>query len=174
MTVMGARRNLTDVFLALVALGLAAGFTVFALPSLLNIFTGAYRTMPMPDGSRITFSTEVQGMVGLARRAGDVEISGWAYDRRIPDRNVLIEVFVHGRIVARGVTDLEEDDISREAGMKVATPRFDVHFPAMLAPADANEPIRVFAIGEAGQGREIFKGGRPIHIVDDAPPKAAK
>ena len=174
MTVVRLRRDLTDYLLALIAIGLVAGFTIYALPSLLSIFSGTFREMSMPDGSQITFSSDVQGMVGLARRAGDIELTGWAYDRRIPDRNVLIDVFVQGRLVQRGITDLEEEDIGRDAGLKVATPRFVLHFPAVLAPSDPNEPIRVFAIGKSGEGREIFKGGRPVHIVEDTVPRTTK
>ena len=174
MATLHAKRDLTDLFLVLMALGLAAGFAAFAMPSLVSIFTGTYREMAMPDGSRITLSTDIQGLVGLARRGDDIEISGWAYDRRTPERGVLILVFAQGHIIARGVTDLQEDDVGRDAGLKVATPRFVIHFPAKLAPADPNETVRIFAIGDAGQGREIFKGGRAVHITEDAAPKTTK
>ena len=167
------RADLSDFFLVAMGLALAGSFVAYALPSLIDIYQGTYRAMPLPDGTSIDFSTEVQGMVALARHAGDVEVTGWAYDRRFPDRRVKIEIFSGDHRIAVGVTDLEEEDVSREAGLKVATPRFDLHFATRLAPVDPADPIRVFAISQGGEGRELFKGGRPVRIVDETQPKPA-
>jgi hypothetical protein len=172
---MTGRRDLSDWILAALAAALVLGFVVYALPSLLSIYRGTYRMMAMPDGAQVTFTSDIIGMVELAGRHGQaIGVSGYAYDRRRPDFPVEIIVFFRGTQIGSSVTDRERPELSRGQAVDLRTPGFLVQFPADLVPADAEEPVRVFAVSAETQARELFKGARRVNVVDDAAPKPAK
>lgn len=167
------RHDLGDLFLAVLAAGMVAGFAVYGAPSLAAIFAGTHRVMRLPDGAQVTLNPRLAGSVDLARRVGArVEIIGWAADPRAAAGQhapLAIKVYADRGLVGAGATGAPDPQPAGAPPSAHAGQTFRLIVPGEAIPAAPTEPIRVFAVASNGEAVELFRGARPIWLVEDLP-----
>ena len=167
MTVQRKPWDLGDVFLMLVAGGIAVLMAAIAVPSLQAIFTDHHRDLSLPDGAPVHLLTRLSGQVELARREGDhISLTGWRRDPREGTDVPAIAVFFRQMRVVTESADLMDPGAAPSPDHK----SFRLIFkpPAGFQPS---EPFRVFALAADGGAVELFRGAGPVYLVEDAPPR---
>jgi hypothetical protein len=157
--------DLGEMFLLLVAGGIAVLLAFVAVPSLMAIFTDHHRDLTLPDGAPVHLLARLTGQVELARREGDhISLTGWRRDPREGVEAPTVAVYFHQtRIMADSV-----DPIDHGAAPSPDHKSFRLVFklPVGFQPS---EPFRVFALTADGGAVELFRGAGPVYLVEDAP-----
>jgi hypothetical protein len=163
--VKGRPWDLGEVFLVLVAGGIALLLAFIAVPRLMSIYTDHHRDLSLPDGAPVHLLTRLTGQVEIARREGNqISLTGWRRDpREGADLPAIAVFFRQTRVLADSV-----DPIDHGGPPSPDHRNYRLVFkpPAGFQPS---EPFRVFALAADGGAVELFRGAGPVYLVEDAP-----
>lgn len=121
-----------------------------------------------PEARRATRVTleapRVETIFGAIDRVYDHRVTGWAWDRRLPDTPIEVEITLDGQPVARGTADRLRDDLANN-GVGNGRHAFDIRIDQPL-PTDGKHRVAAIALDA--------KDGRRVTLVNrEAPPPPA-